>query len=372
MARFCPVCGDEEKEQVEGLCERCFWEDALEDFPKSYQLNACNSCFSHLQGKRWIRGRGNTDDEKIIEGAKQHVVRSLRPPTGMELGEVEGEITGRTRTGLPKTVLLRIGLLHRASGSRRQRDIQVDVDYRQCNDCYCLSSGKYEALVQIRAEGRKLDGEDSALVEIAMDQFFRRTESRGRSDISEIKEHEGGLDVKFVTVNMAKMFAKELSDSTGASLVESSKIMGIDKSSGGQRFRTTIALKMPVIRRGELIVMGGEALRVRGYHRGRVVVEVLSEPGRTRSLADSQLEGSRRIMPEDIKRVRMDALSGNFGTFLDMDEKRFFELPSDIIPPGMEHGETGLLISLDGRQRLYKISEVQWGANEHRGIRAGN
>lgn len=369
MARFCPVCGDEGQELVEGLCEKCFWEEASKPFPRELQLNACSSCFCHLQGKRWIRGKGETGDEKVIESAKREFARSLRLPQSIELGEMEGDVVERTKSGLPKTVHLRVNVIHKASGSQRELSSGVGVEYRQCHDCYCLSSGKYEAIVQIRAEGRKLDGEDNALVDGAMENFFRRTEGRGRSDISEVKEHEGGLDVKFITLNMARMFAKELSDSAGASLMETSKIMGIDKSSGGQRYRTTISLKMPTLRKGELIEVGGEVFRIRGYHRGRLVVEQLSKSGITRSLPDSQLKDSRRIMPEDVKRVRLDSLSGSFGTFFDMDSKRFFELPSDLIPKDMEQGEAGLLIALEGRQRLYRVRDYSLDQGE-RWIRA--
>jgi len=352
MSKFCPVCGAQGQKLVGALCEKCFWEDVLEDFPGEFKLTVCSVCFCYLQGKRWVRRRESTNEDKVIESAKQEFLRSLKLPEGVKLDGMRGSVVETAKSGLPSVVELEITLLY--CDSMKEVKSRGGVEFRQCYDCSCLSSGKYEALVQVRAEDRKLDNEDRILVERALDNFFKWTEDRGRSDISEIKDKEGGLDIKFLSANMAKLFTKELSSFTGADVVESARIMGIDKSTGGQHFRTTISIKMPKVRVGELLESGGIILRVAGYHRGRTVVENLAEPGRKRALSESQEANSRKIRFEDVRMVRLESKSGSFGTFLDTTDKKFFELPSELIPADMSPGETGMLITVGGRYRLYK------------------
>ncbi|MBM5804728.1 MAG: hypothetical protein FJZ49_01425 [Candidatus Verstraetearchaeota archaeon] len=355
MGRFCPKCGSEGHKFVHGLCERCFWDDSLEDFPKEFKVPMCNSCFSYLQGKRWMRKREDTPEERVIEGAKVELMRSAELPEGVEFGEIEGEVTERAKSGLPKTVLLTSTLIEEESGISTKVKSLGSMDYRLCQDCYNVASGKYDAVVQIRAEGRRLDAEDGRAVERVFENFYRRTEGRGRPEVSEVKEHEGGIDVKFVTLNMARMFVRELAETTGASVVESAKIMGADKRTGSGHYRTTIATKMPSLRVGELIEVDGKVFQISGHHRGRFVVKDFLGGGRKRTLSDSQLATSRRIRMDECRRVRLEAKTTRFGTFLDLEEKRFLDLPIEFVPKDMVEGDVGVLICVNGNEVVYKL-----------------
>ena len=355
MGRFCPKCGSEGQRFVHGLCESCFWGDPLEDFPKEFKVPMCNSCFSYLQGKRWVRKREGTPEERAVEGAKVELMRSTDLPEGVEFGEIEGEVTERTKADLPKTVLLTATLTEKESGISTKVRSLGSMDYRLCQDCYHVASGKYDAVVQIRAEERRLDDEDKRTVEKVFENFYRRTEGRGRPEVSEVKEHEGGIDVKFITLNMARMFVRELVETTGASVVESAKIMGLDKRTGGGHYRTTIATKMPSLRVGELIGLDGKVFQIAGHHRGRFVVKDLSERGGKRALSDSKLAAARRIRMDEYRRVRLEAKTTRFGTFLDLADKKFFDLPIEFVPKDMVEGDVGVLICVNGNEIVYKL-----------------
>ena len=354
MRRFCPICGSEGQNFVGSLCEQCFWNYKLEGFPKEFNLSLCNYCFCHLHGKRWIPRKEKLTEERVIESARQELQGEAKLSKGLKLGEITGRIIERTKSGLPSTVELEAEVVDKESGSSSKAKSTAIIDYRLCNECYCLSSGKYEALVQIRADGRSLDEDDRKMVEKAVESSFSDAEVRGRSDISEIKENEGGIDLKFMTQSVAKAFVKEFSNTSGSSVTESAKIVGVDKRSGGQHFKTTIAIKIPSIKAGELIEFEGTAYRVEGYHRGRMVVQALAKHKRKRSLSKEQLEGVRRINPDNAKTIRLESKSESFGTFLDLDDMRFLELPRALIPENMSEKDIGILVTVGGRERVYK------------------
>ncbi len=354
MRRFCPKCGSEKGVLVGGFCPNCFWEGALEDFPKELRITVCRYCYSHLHGKRWMLRTDMKGEERIVQAAEAEVEGQLLLPRGVEVAGISGKVTARSPDGEPTAVEVTLRLEETASGQEKEAKVLVAIDNQICHECYGAATGKYVAIVQVRAEGRELDAVDREVVEGVIGNFSVRSEVRGKAEISQIKENEGGLDIKFTDLNPAKMFAKDLASVTGAEVVESARIVGIDKRTGGRTYRTTIAVKLPDLRLGEMLEMGGKIFRLSSFHRGRGVLEPLSEAGSLRSVSEAQLEGGHRIGTEDVKRVKLESLTAQFGTFLDLDGNCFFELPASMVPRTMQPGESGLLIAVAGKEYLVR------------------
>jgi nonsense-mediated mRNA decay protein 3 len=354
MRRFCPRCGSEKGEYVGGLCVSCYWERALEDFPKELRVTICRYCYRYLHGKRWVQRIDIKGEDRIIEGAVAEAERQLELPEGVEITGMAGVVSARSEDGKPSAVELTVSLRETESSQRKDMQVLVGIDHQLCHDCYCAATGKYDAIVQVRAEGRRLDAMDKGTVEGVLSGFSDRSEERGKAEISQVKENEGGIDIKFTDLNPAKMFVRELSSITGADVVDSARIVGIDKRTGGRTYRTTIAVKLPDLRVGDMLEINGRIFRVSSFHRGRAVIEPLSEEGPQRSASEAQLEEATRVKGEDVKRVRMESVTERFGTFLDLDGKKFFELPAVMVPRSMQPGEGGLLVSVAGREYLVK------------------
>lgn len=359
MRRFCPRCGSEKGEYIGSLCEGCYWEGVLKDLPSELIVTICRYCYRHLHGKRWVQRTDRRGEERIIEAAATEARMGIELPAGARIRCIKGNILTRSEDGEPTAVELVVELEETGGGHRREVRIPVAVSHQLCHDCYCASTGKYDAIVQVRAEGRKLDAQDMDAVDEVLGGFSVRAEERGKAEISQVKENEGGIDVKFTDLNPARMFAKELAATTGADVVESARIVGVDRRTGGRTYRTTIAVKLPELRVGDIIEMNRRVFRVSSFHRGRAVIEPLSEAGPQRSLSHSQLEGAMRVKGEDVRRVRMESVTEQFGTFLDLDGKRFFELPASAIPPSMQPGQSGLLITVGGREYLVKGGKAE-------------
>lgn len=289
MRRFCPRCGSEKGGLIGGFCASCFWEKALEDFPRELTATVCKCCYRHLHGKRWIQRSDMKGEERVVEAAKYEVERLIDLPQGVELAGISGEVSARSGNGEPTAVEVTVRVEETEGGSQKEVKVLVAIDRQLCHECYGAATGKYDAIIQVRAEGRELDAADREVVEGVIGGFSTRSEVRGNAEISQVKENEGGMDIKFTDLNPAKMFAKELASITGASVVESARIVGIDKRTGGRTYRTTISVKLPDLRSGDLLEVGGKIFRLSGFHRGRAVLEPLSEAGSPRSASPSQL-----------------------------------------------------------------------------------
>lgn len=359
MRRFCPQCGSERGDLVGGFCPGCFWEKALEDFPRELRVTVCKYCYRHLHGKRWIQRTDIKGEERILEAAAMEVEGQIELPEGVEIAGIKGAVSARSKDGEPSAVEVTVRLEEASSGQEKEAKVLVAVDHQLCHDCYGAATGKYDAIIQIRAEGRKLDALDRETVDGLIGGSSERSEERGRTEISEVKENEGGIDIKFTDLNPARMFAKELASITGADLAESARIVGIDKRTGGRTFRTTISVKLPDLRTGEMLEIGGKIFRLSSFHRGRAVLEPLSEEGSLRSASESQLEGAHRIGLEGIKRVRLESLTEQFGTFLDLDGNCFFDLPAGMVPQSMQPGEVGNLVTVAGKEYLVKAKPAK-------------
>jgi nonsense-mediated mRNA decay protein 3 len=359
MRRFCPKCGSEKGELVGGFCASCYWEKVLEDFPRELRTTVCKYCYSYLHGKRWIQRIDKKGEDRIVEAAVAEVERQIELPEGVEAAGIAGVVSARSEDGEPSAVEVTVRLEETAGGQEKEAKVLVAIDHQLCHECYCAATGKYDAIIQVRAEGRKLDTLDKEIVERVIGGFSTRSEERGKAEISEVKENEGGIDIKFTDLNPAKMFAKQLTSITGADHVESARIVGIDKRTGGRTYRTTISVKLPDLRVGEMLEIGGKIFRLSSFHRGRAVIEPLSEAGALRSASSAQLEEAQHIRGEDVKRVRLESLTEQFGTFLDLDGKSFFEWPAPMMPRGMQPGEGGLLIAVSGKEYLVKARPAQ-------------
>jgi len=350
VGRFCAKCGAEREEYVRSLCKECFWKGALSTVPKEVKLTYCKDCRSRMQGKRWVKPRFNALEDEIAEAASEAISKLAALPEGIVISGHSVEVTGRDGEGLPRSIALRVRFTEAWTGSSAEAVVEVSISYSSCSMCGGAERGKYDAIVQVRGEGRALDDRDFKAVGGALESLESKS---GRQEVTEVKEKEGGIDVKFVTLFAARAFAKILSEGHGAETVESAKLIGVDKVTGGRAYRTTISARMPALREGTIFEFGGRAYRTIGFRRGRALAEDAEDAEMRRAFTKRELEAGAKVISE-IRSVRLDALTQSCGIFYESDGKRFLEIPVDMIPKDMVKGEEGLLMVVDGKERVFR------------------
>ncbi len=364
VGRFCARCGAEEARYIHGLCSRCFWEGQEISVPPEVRLFYCRVCHSHMQGKRWFRMKSKLLREDMEGAAMTEVARLAELPEGVSISYVRAEVLKEDEEGLPKRLSLKVGLEEAACGTIKEVESLAKVSYMECSACDGATRGAYEATVQVRGEGREIDAEDKKAIEAAFREVDRRTAGRGRQEVTEIKEVGGGYDIKFVSLNSARIFSRWLSEFFGATVSESPKLIGVSKDTGGRAYRNTVSARLPAARAGTLIEYGGRAFRISGFDRGMAIVEGLDDGGRRRHLLKREVDGIRIIRDDEVRRVRLDSRSPGCGVFYDARENRFFEALSDAFPKEMREGEAGIMISIGGGERIFADADKKKAKDE--------
>jgi len=361
MGRFCAKCGKEEVsgKYIHGLCKSCFWEGPVQYVPTEFALTFCKSCLSHLQGKKWVRQRAKKADEDLIEAARIELMRIADIPEGTVIAKADGTVTDRDDRGLPKTLVLKVALKEMACGTCTEVESVAGVAYTFCSECDSASRGIFGALVQIRSEGRTVDEEDRKFIDAAFASTEKKTRLRNRQEVTEIKEKEGGIDVKFVSLHTARIFTRDLFDRTGATISEHPQLIGLDKDDGSRAYRNTIAVRFPRLRRGTVMEYDGKAYQVVGVDKGMFSIENVAERYDRINLTRRELERARLLKRNEVRRVRLDAKAPACGTLYDLEGERFIEVLSEIISKHLEKGEEGIMLVVGGREQVYK-AVVPW------------
>lgn len=359
MGRFCARCGSGSGEYIHGLCGSCYWKEIEMRLPSDLVVTMCPECRSHLQGKRWVRlGEIGDEDWKAIVAAESELERKKWIPEQVTIDTTSGDVLERDDKGLPKTVLLHITLKEKEKANRHNTSLLASIEYSDCNTCTRLARKEHEAVVQIRVAERAFDHEDQLGLEEAISSFSKKAFKRQRGEIVEIKEKEGGYDIKFATLTTARIFAKRLHEELGARVQESPKLVGVDRRTGGRVYKNTISAKIPKYRAGEFVSFRGNIYRIIGYDRGRMVVEDL-DGGRHKALGENDSDEVEGLVENQIKRIRLDGRTGGHADLFDLEETRFIEVPSDVVPPEMKIGEEGLLVNIAGKEKVVRTRKTR-------------
>jgi nonsense-mediated mRNA decay protein 3 len=149
-----------------------------------------------------------------------------------------------------------------------------------CERCSKIHGKYFEAVLQVRASGRKLS--DDELRDIAAN-VHELASDKGKSTreefISKEEVVDGGLDFQLGTIYRAKAIAKALASHFGGKITESSKLAG--NKLGKELFRVTFLVRLPGLREGDFARLDERVLLVTHSSSKGVSVLDLStgEPG---------------------------------------------------------------------------------------------
>ncbi|MCS7098647.1 MAG: 60S ribosomal export protein NMD3 [Candidatus Methanomethyliaceae archaeon] len=336
---FCAKCGRKEEVLIENLCERCFWENKEIKIPREIGITICPSCFSYLRGKRWVKGRDL--ETTVIEGCINEIIKLSKVQRDLKIADIKGKIEEYSNE-FPIRVELRIELsFGEFSKILESRGI---IHYQRCNRCIEASHGKYDAIVQIRG----FDEEALSTVNSIIEEFKIMN---GRPEISEIKKVANGMDVKFMSVNRARLFTKKISERVKVEIKESAKISGM--RGGSIHYTTTISIRRSPIEIGRLICIGDGIFRILKTHGGRIIAENL-ESGEIKELDYKDIEKSLIIEESSMKEVLLKSFKEGKVELLDVKRGQCFEVPVNSVQKGLKVGEFGILIAFKDREYIIR------------------
>ncbi|HHQ45226.1 MAG TPA: hypothetical protein ENN13_03710 [Candidatus Altiarchaeales archaeon] len=304
----CPKCGRPAK----GLCIDCF----LEDNPvtlKDFRLEYCDC------GLVFVHGVWRDDVDKAV---KELVASKLRYPLELDkpMAWVEYVLWGKHAK-----IHVHVAALYLGNKVERDYEWNIPVAKRICPDCVKLSSGYFEAVLQVRAED-----------------FDKNWLDAGK--IANVEPVAGGHDIYLIDNGYAKRLSQSLSEK-GYLVTHSSSLYG--KKDGRDVYRNFYSIKRPEFKKGDFIKLDGIVYRVLEAGAKASLYNILSHAKTSKKL--SRLSDAEILAPSSdahqalVTEVRPDGIQ-----VMDSETYGLFEFKNK----GFSQGDEVEIIKIEGKNYL--------------------
>lgn len=283
----CPVCGRLTDNQIDGRCRDCFLETfTLAQIPLVLHTTVCPMCGAAKRGKRWEVGYA--DMEGLVE---ETVKKALKVETTASDVKVSVELTGSNP--LIYHARVRVDADVKGMGLHSDLKSEVRLSKETCGACSRMAGGYYEAVVQIRAEGRFPGEEEQAKLVELVDEVVDRQYQRGDrlSFINNVQELPEGTDLYLGSNSTARQACRAAVERFGCRYSESPTLAG--KKDGKDIYRITYSLRLPRFVPGDIIDVDGDAVLVR--RSGKRISGLNLSTGTEFSENSDKLKGTARI-----------------------------------------------------------------------------
>jgi len=283
----CPICGHPADNLIDGKCRDCFLKTfTLARIPHIVRTIICPLCGAVKKGSRW---EGNTAElEDVI-----HLRIKEALNIGPDAGDVQVSIDLTSND--PSIYYASIGVDASVKGIRINTTLQTEVRVSRetCDTCSRISGGYYEAVVQVRAEGRFPDEEEQVQLVELIEEMIERQYRKGYrlAFITKVDELPEGTDVYIGSNSSARQACKLAAERFGCIYSESPTLVG--KKDGKDIYRITYSLRLPRFVPGDIINTKGDAVLIR--HSGKRTSGLLLGSGREFSENTNRLKDAVKI-----------------------------------------------------------------------------
>jgi nonsense-mediated mRNA decay protein 3 len=256
---FCPRCGKETEQ--EGLCQACFQEKYIVfEVPQVIDVVICAKCPSYKVGELWVSTKLKTYEELAKKAASKNIRLLLK--INKEVRDPVVSISSEFIN--PNILKARIAVEGSIEGRavKTEADVEARIRKETCDVCSRIAGGYYEAVVQIRAQGRlPTKKELQRCLKLADDVIAKAERSGDRlAFVSDVIELPEGTDVYLGSTAAARQIARAIVDEMGGTIIESPKLVGAKEGKG--LYRVTFAVRLPSIVPGDIVKMHGSLVLV--------------------------------------------------------------------------------------------------------------
>ncbi len=256
LVSVCPKCGEP---SPLGLCDRCRLEMAtLLECPDHVEVTLCPVCGSYLVRGRWQEAQVSVED--LISNAVAEEIGIHQ-----NLSDPQVDLSVHKKNATQFQVAVHLTGTFGELPAEEECIVAATVRRATCERCSRMAGNYYEAIVQVRGSaGAPASEELAESRKIANAQ----TESCfGRGDrlsfIQETKDVKGGIDLVLGSTQQGRSIARAIQERFGGSVQESYKLVGM--RDGKNVYRTSILVRLPRLKSGDLIRAKGSYLEVRGF-----------------------------------------------------------------------------------------------------------
>ena len=242
---FCVKCGEEDVETINGLCLNCFLDGRkLISMPHHVDLMRCANCEEFSIDDQWVR--------KDLDQAVEDI--ALSSLAVIPEGRV-ASVGVMTEKQEDKTFVVHVQADVDVSGviATDEDSVIVRLKNTVCKRCSRQLGSYYESIIQVRTGEKTLDDDLRDEVVRSVTASVETQSKTNRSlFISKVQEVPGGVDIYLSSISLGKTLTRELSETYGAEVKESSSLVGVS-SDGQEVYRVTFLLRLPMYHVGDVI-----------------------------------------------------------------------------------------------------------------------
>lgn len=345
---FCVRCG-KEAPLVEALCSDCFLAtNTLVKVPPIVRVEVCSTCGARHRGGSW--GEPLASVVPAIEEEVRHTLElDKRVAKGWVLSLEGGE---HDPTNFEYVAVVRgkaLGVPFEVRGP-----LVVHVQRSTCTRCGRRSGGYFESILQLRAEGRLLDHDERDAAARLIDRELKALRTAGDLDsfLVRAEDVKGGWDFYLGTHHAGRTLGKALGAEFGATVKETAKLVGRDKS-GNDVYRVTVLARLPPARVGGFVVLDERIYGVAAVTSKTATLVDLEDHRRLARDRDA-LEAVHVLAPAAVREAVVVSESAKELQVLDPETLRTVDL---VRPPGYPEGRPAVRVVRWG-DRLWLAPEA--------------
>lgn len=232
---FCVECG-REGPTFEGVCPACFLrKHPLVRPPEAIDLTVCAHCDRVDVGGAWRR----IGVEEALPALLEDRVPVDAPEGGHAFAFTVHREDGRN-------LLLDVTVSADLHGLRAEESFRTRVRVKRsvCPTCSRQRGKYFEAILQVRAEGRSIRAEERGRLLAFVEAAVARRVAKGEEVfVSKIEDVRGGPDVYLSSNAAARTLARELANAFHGTVGASPKVVG--RRLGKDLYRVTYVVRLP-------------------------------------------------------------------------------------------------------------------------------
>ena len=333
---FCVKCGEEDVETVNGLCLNCFLDGRkLISMPHHVDLMRCANCEEFSVNDQWVRKDLDQAVEDIALTTLSVIPEGKVVSVGVMVEKQED-----------KTFVVHVQADVDVSGvvATDEDSVIVRLKNTVCKRCSRQLGSYYESIIQVRTGEKTLDDDLRDEVVRAVTASVENQSKTNRSlFISKVQQVPGGVDIYLSSISLGKTLTRELSETYGAEVKESSSLVGVS-SDGQEVYRVTFLLRLPMYHVGDIILFKDRPYELTAVNKNGGKMTDLYDFRET-SIKKFELLTVKVICKEkDIKEATVVSRSGDEIQVLHPTSY----LTKDVrIPKGCEIGETVKVVEIE-------------------------
>ncbi|MGV9169235.1 MAG: 60S ribosomal export protein NMD3 [Promethearchaeia archaeon] len=351
----CYLCG--KPAVVEGLCAECYNEEhPLIRVDTPLRMLICDRC-----GAVKMQGRWKQITERI-SSPEELIAIQLEILLDKEVEMVAEDVTYSViqKKRLDRVVYIDIiahGCSHpELTPHTETHEVEVRLDYGTCDSCGMMRGGYHEAILQIRADDRKITkAEEDEILETVTDLTIGEYGKDSMAYITEISRTKYGIDIKIGSEHLCRMISDDLESRYLADRKQTYKLIG-QESDGKEKYRTTILLRLPHFKEGDFVEVAGNPCQVRAMGKGGLVCyDFVDSSEFTVSPRNNKWQEIEFLASESKKQEYM-VISKAYGEPIQLMNSETYKvenLPEDSLTSNLENGDKIMAVKLQGT--LYYI-----------------